>query len=235
MTSVDFKVFAVVPARGGSKGFPRKNLAFLGDKTLLEHAIGFAKSTGGVHEVIVSSDSSEVLQIAREMGAKEHVRSEELAGDAATATEVVKDIISFLTFNESASKSDYILYLQPTSPLRTSLLLAESLELASEGHKSVISVSEASRHPMKSLTITQDGKCVPLFNKSHLSANRQSLPQAYFADGNIFLFEIGHFLTEGVFPIAGSAFVVSPEGRGTDVDSEIDLKFAEFLIERKFL
>lgn len=235
MSSVGFKVFAIVPARGGSKGFPGKNLALFGSHTLVEQAVNIAKTSEAIQAVYVSSDSLEILQIGERAGARQHLRSSQLSSDSATATDVVRDLIPFLISKEKATASDFILYLQPTSPLRTNEMVIESIRLASAGHKAVISISETPSHPMKSFTISENGKCVPFFKEEQLSANRQDLPRTYFADGNVFLFEIGHFLTVGSFPVAGAACIFSPPGRGTDIDSELDLKYAEFLIAGKYL
>ena len=109
------KVLALVPARGGSKGIPRKNMAQLSGKSLLAYTINAAKDVSAISEIVVSSDDADILQEARNLKSTPLLRPSELATDIATTDTV---IAHFLT-REDIANEDIILLLQPTSPLRT--------------------------------------------------------------------------------------------------------------------
>lgn len=233
MTKLDSKkprIIALIPARAGSKGFPGKNLAKLDGVPLVERAIRFAQSNPYISEVVVSSNSDEVINLATKLGSISHVRPEEFATDGATATQVVQDFISFYKEKLHLQPTDYILYLQPTSPLRKSSQLEEAVSILSNTVASVVSVSELEYHPYKSITLDAFGLVVDLTGLSSLSSNRQDLPKAYRCDGNIFLFQIQKFLELNRFPIVGSRNILSKKGFGVDVDTAEDLKLLEVKI-----
>lgn len=123
------KVVGVIPARGGSKGIPGKNIAQLGDRPLIAWTIEAAKAALGLERVIVSTDDEEIAAIARQWGAEvPFLRPAELSGDEASATGVMQHALSWLASDGGASY-DAIAYLQPTSPFRTGAQLSEALAL----------------------------------------------------------------------------------------------------------
>jgi CMP-N-acetylneuraminic acid synthetase len=231
MGTAEPKIIAVIPARAGSKGFQQKNLANLRGVPLVERAINFAEASPLVADVVVTTNSEEVINIAKLHGSIVRVRPELFASDTSTATEVVQDVINFYQSNFTFSTSDYILYLQPTSPLRTSSQLQEAVSILSETITSVVSVSELEHHPYKSITLDDSGVLTDLTGRSSLSSNRQELPKAFRCDGNIFLFKIQKFLELQEFPIIGSKNILTKPGFGLDIDSAEDLAVLEMKIQ----
>lgn len=223
----NLRIICLVPARAGSKGFPLKNLAKLSGVSLVERAVGVAIRTKGISDVFVSSDSQEILSRAANMGAKIRFRPAEFSSDSATATQVVQDFLDHLKVSGGYSHNDFILYLQPTSPLRTVHMLEQAIAQLSIGAKSVVSVSKFEHHPYKAVTILKDGRVAPLYDEMSLSANRQDFPEAFHCDANFFLFNIGLFLERGTFPISGSQAVASPIGSNHDIDTPQDLELIE--------
>jgi CMP-N-acetylneuraminic acid synthetase len=123
------QVFAIIPARGGSKGLPGKNLMKLAGKSLLERAIDSAKNCLFVDAVVVSSDDTEILDEALRLGAINHRRADEAATDESTAAGVITEFLNNAEVEIDPSIDPWIVYLQPTSPLRTSEMVEQVFEL----------------------------------------------------------------------------------------------------------
>ena len=144
-------ILTIIPARGGSKSIPRKNIRSLNGKPLISYTINAALATSSLTDIIVSTDDSEIAEISKKLGVKvPFIRPKELASDKAESAPVIEHALSFMEKVKSI-KYDAILMLQPTSPLRTTKHINDSIELfKSRECDSVVSVtSVGANHPYR--------------------------------------------------------------------------------------
>lgn len=223
------QVIALIPARGGSKGVKRKNVRNLAGKPLLTYTVEAALGAETVDRIFVSSDDTEILTLASQMGADVIERATEAATDRASASDVVADFLR----NYSKIEIDtnfYLIYLQPTSPLRRSAHIESAFaEMASKDCDSCMSVNVLKKTPFKSFLITPTGRLQSLFDEITTSANRQDLPTVYYPNGAIYIFPISKFIENEGFPSNGSLPFVMSERDSLDIDTEEDFTLAEKL------
>lgn len=222
-------VFALIPARGGSKGLSRKNLKLLGGVSLVGRAIAVALCVLPKSQVVVSSEDQEILANARFHGSETVVRSESSADDAATAADVVTDFMSSDFGTDNLRSDSWIVYLQPTSPFRTADFLTEGLELALKTNSPVVSISKAKSQPWKTVLFESTGQLAPVFESSMVTGNRQDQPTAYIPDGNFYIFRLEQFSRHGDIPVIGATGIISPHSMNVDIDSFDDYQYARYL------
>ncbi len=216
-------VLALVPARGGSKGIRKKNLALVGGCPLVWHTLSAALAAPGVDGVWLSSDDDEILQVGREAGVHILQRPAELASDQASAVGVVQHFLATLPA-DVAAQDPVVLYLQPTSPLRTAQHISEALQLMQrEAATSVMSVVEQQHSPFKSFKLDGRGRLQSLFDETLSNARRQDLPATYLPNGAIYAFLASEFIARDGFPSNGGAPYVMSEADSIDVDTPEDL------------
>jgi CMP-N,N'-diacetyllegionaminic acid synthase len=219
-------VVGLIPARGGSKGIPRKNLALLGGKPLVAWTIEAALESERVERTVVSTDDPEVADVARAHGAEVLDRPSELAGDETAMSEVVAHAV-----DELAPETALIL-LQPTSPLRTSRQVDEAVaRLLSSGADAVVSVVEVPhRYGTASLMRLDGDRLVRLDETSY--AGREEKPVLYARNGPAILALRADRI--GVDLYAGDLRpYVMDAADSVDVDEPFDLELAEFLLSRR--
>lgn len=224
------RVVVLIPARGGSKGIRRKNLVTVGGVSLLQRAIDCATGCHLVDDIILSTDDDEIAKVASLSRVLVHRRSHVAAQDTSTADQVVIDLIDSGVLT-SYGPNVLLVYLQPTSPLRTSRHLKEALEaMMSRGMRTCVSVVSSEHPPQKSVEISQDGTVCPIFDEHSVTANRQSLPSTYRPNGAIYIFTLEQFLKNRKIPITGSHPYVMNSTESMDIDSNFDVRMAEFLL-----
>ena len=179
------KVLAIVPARAGSKGFPNKNIAKIGGVTLLEWSVRVAKDCPAVTDVYVSTDSEVYESIGVAAGAKSAgLRPAYLASDTAKTVDVVLDLIEQID-----ECYDYVVLLQPTSPVRRShdieSMIARIGEMQADAAVSLARLDEP--HPHKLKTIDKEGFIKPFIEGTHSEVPRQALPPAYLLNGALYV------------------------------------------------
>ena len=218
------RIVGLIPARGGSKGIPRKNLEPLGGRPLIAWTIEAARASSRVTRTVVSTDSPEIAQVAREHGAETpFVRPPELAGDDTPMRDVVLHALDEL------GGCDVLVLLQPTSPLRRARHVDEAVEaLVASGADCVVSVVEVPhRYRPDSLMALVDGRLVAL---GPAPATRQEKTVVYARNGPAVL----ALRAEGLESRAGlydgdcRPYVMAPRD-SVDVDDAFDLELAEFL------
>lgn len=202
------KVLAIIPARGGSKGLPGKNIKNLSGKPLIAWTIEQALSSKYIDNIFVSTDSTEIAEISEKWGIKvPFLRPSELAADNSSSMDVVEHVIS--SYESRNIHFDYIALLEPTSPLRKPDDIDKAVELAvsNPGSDGVVSLGEVHmEHPMIVKKITDSGKIVPYFQKTAVITRRQQADKAYFPYGVIYLIktkvfrEKKSFYTENIIP-----------------------------------
>lgn len=231
----DEQVIAFIPARGGSKGFPGKNMKTIGGRTLIERAID--STTGGFDEnridaIVFSSDSEEYLANAQACGAITFRRSPEAAEDESTAADVIYDYFqSPEVMIELDGQDPWIVYLQPTSPARTALHVEEAFNLLEQtGARACISVTEVEKSPYWSVNISPTGLVNPLFPEA-FNQNRQMLRPAYVPNGAIYIFKLRDFFAAQAIPVTNAAAYVMDANESIDIDTEADYERAKALLE----
>lgn len=223
------KVLAVIPARCGSKGFPNKNISKLGDKTLLELAVKVGLDCKSVDDVYVSTDCKEYESIAVKARAKSlGLRSEEFATDSAKSIDVVIDLI-----NRLEDSYDYLVLLQPTSPIREPQDIENMINLLKEKDADAcVSMTQFEEpHPFKLKNIDSDGYVKSFIDGTTSEVPRQSLPKAYALNGAIYVTNIKNILEEKTFlPKKTVSYIMNTN---INIDSEEDFIFLEAMVQKK--
>lgn len=218
---------AVIPARGGSKGVPRKNIRLLAGKPLVTWTIEQAAQSRYIDRVIVSSEDEEICQVAKQSGAEvPFVRPMELASDTASGVDVLCHAVE-----NAGADYDYVVLLQPTSPLRESTDIDAAIECCvSRTAKSVVSVAEATKSPYWMYQVQEGGKLTPFVENA--ASNRQQLPQSYALNGAVYVLEVAALLESRKILDEQTLGYVMPEERSYDIDTETDFLICEFLKTR---
>ena len=221
---------ALIPARGGSKGVPRKNLAALAGKPLIAHTILAARDSGAMDRVFVSTEDSEIAAVSRAYGAEVIARPHALADDDASCADVVHHAYGALRAMEESAP--LLALLLPTAPLRSGKHLAECVSMfRNSDAASAVAVTETEHAPFKALLL-EDNRLVPLFRPEHLGANRQTLPKTYRQNGAMWLLHWNDFLRTGQFVIHPAAPYLMPPWASVDIDVAEDLTWAEMAMGR---
>jgi CMP-N-acetylneuraminic acid synthetase len=230
------RVLALIPARGGSKGVPRKNLREVGGKPLLAHTIECALARRGrFHRVIVSTDDPEIARVARAAGAEvPFTRPPELAADTAPMAPVAQHALRWVE-QADGLRLDWLCLLQPTAPLRAPEDLDAALDLAAAGGSdAVISVVRVfAVHPILMKRI-EAGRLLPYCVEETEGTRRQDYqPPAYMRNGAVYLVRRDVLLERG--SLWGDVIrpYVMPESRSLSVDGELDLRLADLLLRER--
>lgn len=223
-------MLALIPARGGSKGIPRKNLKrFLG-KPLIYWSIRAALESGVARRVVVSTDDAEIAEVARGYGAETpFVRPAEMSGDAVSLGAVCRSATEWFMAHERWQPG-FVLALQPTSPLRAigDLPGIRDLLAAHPEADAAVSVVATKHHPFWQSRLTPEGHLASYIEGGIHVFRRQDLPPAFALNGAMYLIRSEALLKGGtVFPPVTVGFVSEKE-RSLDLDSELDWKLAEF-------
>ena len=225
------RLYAIVPARGGSKGIPRKNLYKINGVTLVELAIRLAKACARVDTVYVSTDDPEIHAIAATYGcATPSLRPVELATDAARTTDVIRHLVE----TGVLGANDCIMLLQPTTPLRTRVdinAVCDLLESRWQEADAVVSVCAIDGpHPYKAQMIC-DGYLRSLFDRDS-SVARQSLPPTYIPNGAFYFGKLAVLDVEDTFIPARSLPYVMSAMTSVNLDGPLDIVLLEALLEK---
>lgn len=222
-------IFAVIPARGGSKGIPRKNLVRIAGRPLIAYAIEAAQKSASVERVLVSTDDNEIAEVARELGAEvPFLRPLELADDTAPMLGVLRHALLWLESEGVAVEA--LALLQPTSPLRTSRHVEEAIALfRSARASSVVSVVEVPHHfnPVSVMKLSAQGTLAPFFEDQVITTRRQDKPKAYARNGPVVLICHPETLRSGELYGASSRPYLMSEDASLDIDTPQDLLLAE--------
>ena len=232
------KILAIVPARQGSKGLAKKNMIdFLG-KPLLVWSIEAAVQSNYVDRIIVSTDSTEIAGVGEKFGADiPFIRPSYLSEDNSTSVDVICHAIEFMS-EKLGENFDFVILLEPTSPLRTSEDVDLALEklIGSPDARSLVSVGESeSQHNTLQFNITEsEFISVEPASKKFVHMRRQDLARSYFLDGSIYLSYI-HTLFEFASFVHGKTLTLSlPKWKNIEIDDEYDYVMA-LALGRKYL
>lgn len=212
-------ILAVIPARGGSKGVPRKNIRVVGGKALLAYTVEAASAASSITTVVVSTEDDEIAGVARVAGAEVLKRPPELAADD---TPGVAPVLHAL---EQMPGYDYVVLLQPTSPLRTAGDIDKAVETCLVARApACVSVSEAEKSPYWMFWVSA-GKMQPVLGSDQNTyTRRQDLPPAYALNGAIYVAASAWLLESNSFLTPETVAYVMPAERSLDIDTESDLE-----------
>lgn len=221
---------AFIPARSGSKQLKNKNIKLLNGKPLLAYSIECAKTSNCFEEILVSTDSQEYADIANQYGANTpFLRSKELSSDKASTWDAVKDALK--RYRDIDRDFDTVTILQPTSPLRKPEDIQGCFNLMEEkSAQSVVSVCEPDHSPLWCNTLPEDLSFVGFINEKLKSTPRQDLPVYYMLNGSVYIVKTEVLWNNEEPYIKNSYAYIMPKERSVDIDTIIDFKLAEFLI-----
>lgn len=219
---------ALIPARGGSKGVPRKNIRPFCGKPLLQWSIEVALAAPSIDRVVVSTDDPEIAEIACAGGAEvPFLRPPELASDTAPGIAPVLHALQQLP-----EVSD-VLLLQPTSPLRRVEDVEAIVSLQrTTGCEAAVSVTPSAKHPAWMFALSPLQQLEPLLPFEE-AACRQQLPPAYALNGALYLASRSFLTRERSFLTADTLGYVMPLERSVDIDSPLDWQWGEFLMQQQ--
>lgn len=226
------EIMALITARGGSKSIPRKNIKLLAGKPLIAWTIEVALQCKEMIRVIVSTDDDQIADVARQWGAEvPFIRPSELSQDDSSHISVVMHAIQWLEKKECFSP-EYIMLLQPTSPLRIAEDIRNAIKLAKDRHAvAVASVNEAENHPYLCKCILDNGTLGDFVTTPPGYLRRQILPPVYTENGAIYLNKRSSLLQDQVFVPKGTIAYVMPQERSLDVDTQWDWHMAELILK----
>jgi N-acylneuraminate cytidylyltransferase len=223
------RILTLIPARGGSKRIPGKNLRRLGNKPLINWTIDSALCTPDLSEIIVSTDDPMIAKIAESAGASvPWLRPKELATDDASSVDVALHALDW--FEEANGVVDGVLLLQPTSPFRTCETIQKAINLYQDHDDStIIGVSPTRDHPMYAL-VKKGESLVPYVQQNDFKFRSQDLPEIYSVNGSIYLISPSVLrTTHSFFDSKMLPVITNSPFEAIDIDTESDFKFAELI------
>ena len=228
-------ILCTICARGGSKGVKNKNIKKLNGKPLIAYTIEQAKASGLFEHIVISTDSDDIANIAKQYGAEVFFkRSSEMASDTAGKLDVIRD--AFKRSEEHYNKTfDYLIDLDATAPLRSVEDIIDSFnQFKKNDNDNLITAMPSRRSPYFNLVEQdKDGK-VYLSKKLDSSVvRRQDAPKSYDMNASIYIWRRDIILTENSIFLEKTGLYVMPEERSIDIDNELDFKFVEFFMKER--
>lgn len=224
------KILSIIPARGGSKGVPRKNIKDLNGKPLISYTIEAANKSKYIDRVVVSTDDLEIAEVSKKFGAEIPIlRPTNLAGDLSPTVECVIHMLNYLKEEEEYVPT-HIMLLQCTSPLRNHNHIDEAIEKFKDSReKALISVCESEVNPYWT-NIFEGNKLKPFIKDGYSITRRQDLPEVYRVNGAIYLIEIETFLEKKTFQPESLTGYIMDSYSSVDIDTELDFRIAEVIM-----
>lgn len=227
------RILGIIPARGGSKGVPGKNIKMLAGKPLVVHTIESARASE-LSKVIVTTDDDVIKQVAERAGAQvPFVRPAELANDTARSIDVAKHALLTMEKMDHVTY-DAIMLLQPTTPFRTATDINQAINLLSNNpdSDSVISVVDvAAHHPARMKYINNGVLIDPPFCEAYENQNRQELTLMYIRNGAIYLTKRDTLLANSYKGKTCHALIMPPQ-RSINIDTLHDFDYAEWMYQK---
>lgn len=225
-------ILAIIPARGGSKGIPRKNVRLLCGKPLVAYSIETALSSEYIDRVVVSTEDKEIARIVEQYGGEVIERPTELARDDTPSLPVYQHVIEYLE-KEERFTTDAVVALQPTCPLRIAADIDGAIQkFLGADCDSVLSVCEAEHPPHWMYTLDGD-RMKLLIEGGEKIARRQDAPRVYRINGAVYITRKQIMMVENRVWGDDTRAYIMPWERSIDIDTEIDLKLAELIMKER--
>lgn len=228
------KYLAIIPARGGSKRLPRKNVLNFNSKPLIAWTIDAALKCSNITEVVISTDDKEIAEVGMKYGAKvPFIRPAEISGDSATSVSVVLHVVDFYE-KELNTNVENIILLQPTSPLRNAENIQNAIDLfESKKANSVVSVCKMEHSPIWCNVLPDDLSLENFIDEKYKNIRSQDLPIYFRLNGAIYIANTDVFKREKVFISSKKSFAyVMPNENSIDIDTELDFEIAEVMSKK---
>lgn len=224
------RFLAIIPARGGSKGIPNKNIIDICGRPLIAYTIEAGKKSKYIDETMVSTDSEVIKVIAEQWGANvPFLRPEKLSNDTAKSIDVVFHAMNF--YKKNGIDFDYVVLLQPTSPLRTFEDVDKAIEkLINCDGESLISICEADENPVLMRTV-QDEKLKEVISFGGENLRRQDLPTFYIFNGALYINSYNMLVTKEKFIDDDTIPYVMDKENSVDIDTMLDAKLVEVILK----
>ena len=222
-------ILSIIPARGGSKGIPRKNLKTIAGKPLIAWTIEEAKKSRYIDRTIISSEDEEIIEVAKEYGGEvPFIRPKELAQDDTPGIEPVIHVVI-----ELKEEYDYVCLLQPTSPLRKVVDIDGCIQKCVFNNvMSCVSVSEVDKHPYWMYKLGKYDRLVPLFKGKYVT-RRQDLPKIYALNGAIYMINSHQILQMKKIVTDETLCHVMDKTSSVDIDTNDDFDIAEYFLNKR--
>ena len=225
------KTLFIIPARGGSKGIPAKNIKLLGNKPLIIYSVDFARQFAGDENICVSTDNDAIIDVVAKYGLKvPFKRPDELATDTAGTHEVLLHAINY--YKSKGREFDKLVLLQPTSPFRQSEHFITANELYNETLDMVVTVSESKANPYFNL-FEENKEGLLEKSKPGNYTRRQDCPVVYAYNGSIYIINVKSLLMDKLNTFKKVKKSVMQAEYSLDLDTELDWLMAEFLLKNK--
>ncbi|WP_230457146.1 cytidylyltransferase domain-containing protein [Leptospira santarosai] len=222
---------AIIPARGGSKRLPKKNLLPLIDKPLIRWAIDEAKESGIFERIIVTSDDEEILEISKQSEVDFVKRPTEISTDISTTYEAILHLLECQKKNNLFPS--HFVVLQPTSPLRTAEDIKNAYkEFINSKADSLISVCITEHSPLWSNTLNETLSMDRFLDKNILNVRSQDLPTYYRINGAIYMAKTQSYVNHKGFFMPNSRAFIMPQERSIDIDSLLDFQIVETILRQ---
>jgi CMP-N,N'-diacetyllegionaminic acid synthase len=221
---------AIIPARGGSKRLPRKNILDLNGKPLIAWSIEAGLNSKYVDKVVVTSDDREILDVADKYGAEIIIRPDDLASDMATTVDTVEHVL------ENIDSYEYLVLLQPTSPLRTNKHIDEAIQLLEQKNAdAIIGVCETDHSPLWANTLPNSKSMDNFLSPEIIGKRSQDLDKHYRINGAIYICKTDKFIQEKTLFIKNNNYAYEMErSASVDIDNHIDFILAGLLLNEAF-
>lgn len=226
------KILAVIPARGGSKGVPRKNIIEVGGHPLIKYTIDCGKNSKYLDRTIISTEDLLIKRVAEENGGDvPFLRPKELAEDTSKTIDCIVHAVN--TLKSMGEEYDYVIILQNTVPLRKSWHVDEAIEMiVDSSERSLVSISEVDEHPILMRTLNED-KTVKNLLHMNSTMRRQDFPKFYKVDGAIAIQKIDTEFNLETSINDGKLGYVMERKYSTDIDNYLDIKIIEYYLEKE--
>lgn len=225
-------IVALITARGGSKGLPRKNILPMNGTPMVGLSIQAAQSCPKIDACYVSSDDDEILEVSSKLGSFTVKRPADLATDTSSSEDAIAHFIEVL--NGQGVYPEQIALLQPTSPLRNSDHLNDAIEIYQDKNADcVISVFEPKHSPLKAYKLDGDGRLAGLYGPNAPYQPRQQLPMALQPNGAIYLFSVDAFNAQHGIPKTNVYPYIMSEADSVDIDDQQDFNLAELELRKR--
>ena len=224
------EILAIIPARGGSKGIPLKNIQKLAGKPLLEYTIESAKNSKKINKIVVSTDSLKISKLAKLCGAEiPFLRPKNISGSKSSTIDAIKHTLKYFS---NQYVPDIVVILQPTSPFRTPKMIDTAIRLLEKSNAtSVVSVSKGKLHPYQSYFYEDNFLKHFKNNREKKYYQRQQLPDLFYENGTVYAFwnkTLQKF--DSIYGPRIKPLVAKKDEIHVDIDNKFDLFVSEMIL-----